>query len=215
MAVTPIWIRKGYPTQWQYRNAKARKQINPATGKHYTGARQERDQRAKARGKPRDYKRERERANARAATRGFTSESQRRRVYAAARAMGVDAATFDNFRRRNASYWLTIEDDYKARTIPRTFPLSLYYYDEKTNSGRRTAKQIAGYVISYYHAIVDDRYNYYSTLNGLGERKMVIKDIPGHGPSLVPESNMYWRLLMVQYSDYYQAEEYDSRYGVD
>lgn len=205
MSSEPIWKRLGYATRNQYRNAQSREHINPSTGLPFTSYRQERDYRARLNDRPRDYVRERERANLRAQERGFPTASRERSVRTAVQKWGVTYSQFQRMRRLNREHWDDVQKLKKS-----DFPTAYHRYRENPD---KKPSDYVGYVISYYHAIVDDEHNWNSVLNSNGVWEKSVEQTSG-GYALVPKSDKWWRVYLVQYGDLVSEDFYDARYGI-
>lgn len=203
MASFPIWKREGYNSENQYRNAKARELVNPETGRNFTSYRQLRDYRARTSGKARDYAKERERRNTLAQTRGYPSASRERSVKSALKKWGISYDEFLDLRRQNRKHWSEIQGN-KGK-LPDKFPTHIHRYMEPSEGN---AAKFVGYVVSYYHAIVDPENNWSSVLNSNG-----VWESEDVGGTYVPKSNAWWFAYLVEYGDIYEADYYEGRYG--
>lgn len=207
MASEPIWKRLGFTTRNQYRNAKARESINPRTGKPFTSYRQQRDQQARERGRVRDYAAERERANRLSQTRGYPSASKERSVKAELKARGISYDKFNWMRNQNRKHWAQIHG--ASKNLPNDFPVDYHRYREPSE---KSGKFFTGYVISYYHAIVDEKHNWDSVRDDEGLWEMEIAT-DSAGDKLVPKSDPWWYQWLVVYGQIVSANYYQARYG--
>lgn len=203
MALFPKWMREGYTSENQYRNAQARKQINPDTGKPFSSYRQLRDFRARKAEKPRDYGKERERRNTLAQSRGYESASRERSVKNALKEWGVTYDEFLDFRRQNRKHWSDVQG--RKNSLPDKFPLHIHRYREPT---ARSSREFVGYIVSYYHAIVDPAHNWESVRSPNGQWEMVESD-----GAVVPKSDPWWFSYLVEFTDIYEIDYYEGRYG--
>jgi hypothetical protein len=194
VASEPIWKREGFATRNQYRNAKARE-------RGFSSYRQERDANAKAAGKPRDYGRERQRRDETAQSRGFASANAERGVKGNLSKWGIDFTELQRMRSANQAHWEMIQ----RGGLPDKFPVYLHRYIEPTTG---TYADLAGYIVSYYHAIVDDKHNWNSVLDDSG----VWQGVDVHG-TFKPKSDIWWYRHFVQYSNKMPEDYYDTRYG--
>lgn len=206
MSTFPLWKREGFASENQYRNARARQTRNPETGEFFTSYRQLRDYRSKVAGKPRNYQAERARADRLAQTRGYESANRERSVKGALRKWNVTYDEFNGMRNANRRHWSQVQ----GGNLPNKFPIYMHKYSEPR---REAAGQFVGYIVSYYHAIVDPEHNWDSVRGPDGRWIMVERDTPA-GPALVPESDRWWRRYLVEFSGIYQAQYYDVRYGL-
>lgn len=202
MASEPIWKRQGYSSRNQYRSAKAREQVNPATGKPFTSYRQQRDYQARAAGRQRDYTRERASADRLAQSRGYASSNQERSVKNAAKKFDVSWDTFNTMRRANRKHWSEVQ----RGNLPKKFPIYLHTYKEPSKAD---IGKWVGYIVSYYHAIVDEKHNWDSVRDESGRWEMA--DVDG---TLRPKSDIWWYRHFVIYSDKRSVDYYETRYGV-
>lgn len=202
----PIWERLGYSTRNQYRNAQVAKIINPKTGKGFTSYRQYRDFRAAELGRPRDTALERERADIRARSQGYRSARDRQEKNRARRAAlsrsksealaawGISATQFDRMRSANRKY-----EYHGAYSAANSYDLDIDR-DLKNFSDERV-----GYIVSFYHAVVDKRSNYWSLYDKKTKRR---KQQFGF-----PMSNEWQRKYLVDYAKIMSQNEYEARYG--
>lgn len=203
MASQPIWKRQGYSSRNQYRSAKAREQINPSTGKPFTSYRQQRDYLAKQAGKTRDYTRERARADELAQSRGYASANRERQVKdTLKKKWGVSWDDFNMMRRANRKHWSEVQ----RGNLPKKFPMYLHKYAEPKGAN---AVKWAGYIVSYYHAIVDEKHNWDSKRDAEGRWEAT--EVNGR---IVPKSDIWWYRHFVEYSDKESVDYYETRYGV-
>lgn len=205
-ANAPIWERLGYATRNQYRNAQVAKITNPNTGKPFTSYRQYRDFRAAELGRPRDTQLERERADIRARRQGFRSardrqEKNRRRAAALAvpaevtlAKYGLTRSQFDRMRSANRKY--NFDGAYSAAN---TYDLDVDR-DLKNFSDERV-----GYIVSFYHAVVDKKTNYWSLYDKKTKRR---KQEYGF-----PMTNVWQRKYLVDYAHIMSIDEFEARYG--
>lgn len=206
MSTFPLWRREGFTSENQYRNARARQTRNPETGEFFTSYRQLRDFRAKLAGKPRDYGKERARADRMSQSRGYPSANRERTVKGALRKWGVTYDEFNAMRNANRRHWSQIQ----GGGLPKEFPLYMHRYREPSQD---SAGRFVGYIVSYFHSIVDPEHNWDSKRDESGRWRMVERNTPA-GNSLVPESDSWWRRYLVEFSDIYTANYYDVRYGL-
>jgi len=203
----PIWQRLGFATQNQYRNAQVAKITNPATGAPYTSYRQYRDARAKELGRPRDNAAERERSDIRARAQGYRSASDRQAQNRARRAAlsvqktdafakwGITETGFNRMRSANRKY-----DGTGAQyTAANTYDLAIDK-DLKNYSDARV-----GYIVSFYHAVVDKKTNYWSLFDKKTERRRVKFGFP--------ETNNWQRMYLVEYGGLMSPTNFETRYG--
>lgn len=208
MAAQPIWAREGYSSRNQYRSAKAREQINPETGKPFTSYRQQRDYRAKAVGKPRNTAAERQRRDTLAQSRGYESSNRERAVKNALKKWDVDYGQFNAWHRENRKHWGEVQ----RGNLAKKFPTYLHRYEPPKNA---SAPEWVGYIVSYYHAIVDPEHNWDSKRDSNGRWRLTEAMVPGDSvPHIVPESDIWWYRHFVQYSNKRQANYYETRYGI-
>lgn len=209
MASEPIWKREGFTSRNQYRSAQARKKINPETGKPYTSYRQQRDVEARRRGKPRDTKREKETADRRARMRGYSSANRMRAVSAAALSKwDISLGQLESFDKANIEHYMDLLD---TSILARDFPMYLHEYQPPTEGN---APEYVGYIVTYYHAIVDRSHNWDSVRDSSGQWMMTERMVPHKGMSIVPESDIWWYRHFVQYSNKQNHTYYESRYGI-
>lgn len=202
----PIWERLGFANRNQYRNAQAAKLTNPNTGKPFTSYRQYRDFRAAELGRPRDYQEERFRADLRARRQGFQSakdrqEKNRKRAAALARpksealaAWGISEYQFNRMRKANRDYQY-----HGAYSAANTYDLTIDK-DLKNFSDERV-----GYIISFFHAVVDKKTNYWSLYDKKTKRR---RQEYGY-----PVTNVWQRRYLVDYAHIMSPSEFESRYG--
>lgn len=202
MASEPIWKRLGYSSRNQYRSAQARKQVNPETGKPFTSYRQQRDVQARQAGKRRDYGRERASADRLAQSRGYASANQERSVKRHAGKFDIPWDEFNNMRRANRKHWQEVN----RGNLPKKFPMYLHKYQEPS---RDDIGKWTGYIVSYYHAIVDEKHNWDSVRGEDG--RWIMEDVDG---KLTPKSDIWWYRHFVIYSDKQKQDYYETRYGV-
>lgn len=210
MSDAPIWKRLGYRTQWQYRKAKAQSRINPETGKPFTGARQERDQRARARGQQRDYAAERARRDQLAQSRGFPSSNRETALKRAAQKAGITFDTLNDMRRQNRKHWSQVQ----GGGLPKEFPLHIHRYREPKNA---SAARFVKYVQAYYHAIVDPNHNWESQLGEDGRWKMSEKRTSA-GMAVTPDFDKWWYVYLVEAMEApeaYSEAYFEARYGYE
>lgn len=201
MSDAPIWKRKGFKTQWAYRNAQAQ-------AKGFKNASQQ--SKAKGNRKPRDYKAERERRNRLAESRGYKSASNERTVKESLKKFGIDFTTFNDMRRANAKHWNEVRDLGKMKSGAK-FPVAIHEYHEPTNM---SPGKMTHYVVSYYHAMVDPEHNWESKLNDDGVWE-VSEHETANGPAMTPDSDDWWYEWLVEASEIYDEETYDERYTND
>lgn len=202
----PIWERLGYTTRNQYRNAQAAKITNPETGKPFTSYRQYRDYRAKELGRPRDYQEERFRADLRARRQGYASARDRqlknrkrredlaRPKSEALSAWGITESQFNRMRAANRKY--QFDGAYSAAN---TYDLTIDK-DLKNFSDERV-----GYIVSFYHAVVDKKTNYWSLYDKKTKRR---RQEYGY-----PVTNVWQRRYLVDYAKLMSPSEFEARYG--
>lgn len=202
----PIWERAGFANRNQYRNAQVAKLTNPDTGKAFTSYRQYRDYRAKELGRPRDTALERERSDIRARAQGFASARDRQRknrMRAAALAVppsetlakyGLTMNQFNRMRSANRRYQF-----HGAYSAANTYDLSIDK-DLKNFSDERV-----GYIVSFYHAVVDKKTNYWSLYDKKTKRRRQEFGFP--------VSNEWQRKYLVDYARIMSVNEYEARYG--
>lgn len=202
MATEPIWRREGFPNRNQYRNAVAR-------SRGFTSYRQERDASAKARGRPRDYQAERARANTLAQSRGFASASRERATKDAVKGWGITWAEFLRMNKANAAHWHEVNNA-KNNTRDK-FPYFIHRYRPPRN---KPAKQYVKYIVSYYHAIVDEKHNWDSVRGSDGQWEMVERSMGNGETALVRKSDPWWYVYLVEAAELYSVDYYEGHYGM-
>lgn len=104
-------------------------------------------------------------------------------------------------RRENRAHWQQV----KRGGLPDNFPTFLHNYVEP--KGVSTAQWV-GYIVSYFHAIVDEKHNWNSVRDESG--RWIIDE---HDGRVVPKSDIWWYRHFVIYSDKRSANYYETRYG--
>lgn len=166
----------------------------------------------------RDYAAEYQRRKNRLANVGLTPYSARKRgssVYGPVSQkqsmlakFGVSEREFEAMRIRNRDYaeprfdkWHT---DNKAKRKRLAQATAINTYNETLDDPNNWSEERVGYVVSFYRAIVDPRYNYSSLLNKDGTRKT---------RKGKPLTNQWQANLLVKYSGIMEIDEFESRYG--
>jgi hypothetical protein len=104
-------------------------------------------------------------------------------------------------REQNRAHWEQVQ----SGDLPKKFPISLHRYNEPAES----AKKFAGYVISYYNAIVNDEHNWDSVRDSEG--RWIMEEING---GLRPKSDVWWYRYFVEYAGLMSVDYYEHRYGI-
>lgn len=202
----PIWERMGFATRNQYRNAQVAKITNPNTGTGFTSYRQYRDYRAKELGRPRDTALERERSDIRARAQGFTS-ARDRQIKNRMRRAALSVSPSETL----AKYGLTMTQFNRMRSANRKYQYHGAYsaantYDLVMDKDLKNfSDERVGYIVSFYHAVVDKKTNYWSLFDKKTKQRR--KEFG------MPVSNEWQRKYLVDYAKLMSVSEYEARYG--
>jgi hypothetical protein len=108
-------------------------------------------------------------------------------------------------RRENARHWQQVRG---RKLAGGKFPEYIHKYQEPKGVSRA---QFVGYVVSYWHAIVDPNHNWDSKRNADG-RWIVAEHQTSGGMAVTPESDKWWYRYMVEYTNITNRHDYEARY---